>query len=103
MAIEFTTRCLAMNLEKRMAIDKALFRWIDLDFSSWVAKSQNGKSIISTYKIEEASDWNPHEKRFPNDLGSAWVIRGATAAAAATGSESISPTDVIEDESEKNS
>jgi hypothetical protein len=68
-------------------------------FFQLVHKRQKWNSITSIYKIEEALDWNPHEKLFPRDLGPVEAITGAEAA----GPAAISLTDVIEDESEKNS
>jgi hypothetical protein len=57
-----------MNPEKCMTIDEALFRWTDLDFSSWITKDKNGNPITLTFKIEGASDLNPHKKGFSRNL-----------------------------------
>jgi hypothetical protein len=95
-AIELIAHCLAMDPEKYMTIDEAPFRWIYLSLSSWSIKDKNKNPITPTYKIERALDWNPQEKRFLMDLGPAGAVPGAAAESAA-----ISPTNVIENESEK--
>jgi hypothetical protein len=54
--------CLAMDSEKLMIINEALFRYIDLGFFSWSTKDKNGNPITLIYKNKGATDWNPLEK-----------------------------------------